>query len=62
MIKAEDTTLKDRINLVDSDYMCGIDDRYMVRQISKQDAILLVRSLLAILIPLDTEVAKGEEK
>ncbi len=57
MIKAEDTILKDRINLIDTDYRCGIDDKYMVRQISKEDAIYLVRSLLAVLIP-----TKGKEK
>jgi hypothetical protein len=63
MIKAEDTILKDRINLVDTDYHCGIDDRHLVRQISKEEAIYLLRSLLDVLIPeKDTEVAKSEPK
>jgi len=44
MIKAEKTIDKDRINLVDTEYLAGSDKHY-VRQISIEEARELIRSL-----------------
>jgi len=54
MIKAEKTTTRNRINLVNTEKSSG-DDAHYIRQISKEEAIYLVRSLLSILLPIKKE-------
>ena len=51
MIKAENTSIKGRINLVDTS-IPGYDDDHYIRQISEDEAIFLLRSLLSIFIPI----------
>ncbi len=49
MIKAEKTIIEGRINLVDTEYRCGMDDKYFIKQISREEAIALAKSLLNLL-------------
>lgn len=51
MIKAEKTIIKGRIDLVDTKKKCGIDNDYLIRHISEEEAIYLFRSLSKILYP-----------
>lgn len=50
MIKAEKTLNVKRLNLVDTDLDSG-DDKHFIRQISEEEAMYLLRSLLDIFLP-----------
>jgi len=54
MIKLEKTTLENRYNLVDTEKRSN-DDDYYLKQISEEEAIYLLRSILAIFIPYKPE-------
>ena len=49
MLKAEKTMQKNRINIVDTEKK---GDDFYIQQLSKEDAIYLLRSLLSILLPI----------
>ncbi len=55
MIKAEKTMYPNRINLVNTEKK---GDDYYIKQLSKEEAIYLVRSLLSILLPIKNKKEK----
>ena len=61
MIKAEKTIYSERINLIDTDIRPGSDESY-IRQLSREDAILLTRSLLNVLLPSSEKDDKVKSK
>ena len=63
MIKAEKTMNQGRINLIDTE-IPTYDDSHWIRQISEGEALNLVRSLIAVLLPKDKDIDanKGELK
>ena len=57
MILAKKTMYEDRINLVDTKLQ-DTNEKHYVKQMSKQEAILLLQSLLGILLPQKKEAIK----
>ena len=49
MIKAEKTIHEGKFNLVNTEIDSGLDEHY-IRQLTKEEAIALLRSLLNVLI------------